>query len=209
MNALQLNRLTYPRVSEIIAVHTAAAMRAIPIDCLANASIRGTAVHQYCTAFMKNLFLPEIEEEYQPYVGAFVVWANENVVSIIDTSKRLYDDEMKFSGEFDAVVILKDSDQPILLDIKTSCLPSKTWPIQLAAYKHLCEKNGMKIDRIMNLHLKKSKKVSTEEIEGQKVKVSVPIVCAKEIRHEDITSAWEIFSSALRCYDYFERREVS
>lgn len=209
MNEVNQNRLTYPRVSEILAIQNANAMRGIPIDKLMNAAIRGTAVHKYCTAFMKNLFLPEIEEEYEPYVSTFVIWANENIVSVIDTSKRLYDDEMKFSGEFDAVVILKDSGEPTLLDIKTSYIPSKTWPIQLAAYKYLCEKNGMKIERIMNLHLKKSQKVSTEEIGGQKVKVSAPIVCAKEIRHEDISSAWEIFSSALKCYDYFERRKDS
>ena len=208
MDEIQKKRLTYPRVSDILAIQNANALRSVPIDKLMNASLRGTAVDNYCTTFMQKLFMPEIEPQYQIYVDAFISWANKNIKKVVYTHRRLYDDVLCFSGEFDAIVILNNSNELTLIDIKATCLPSKTWSVQLAAYKHLCEKNGIKIDQIMNVHLKKSAKVSTQEIQGEKVKVSIPVVCAKEIRHEHSNSAWEIFSSALKCYDYFERKEA-
>lgn len=200
-------RLLYPRVSNILSIQNASALRAMPIDKMVQASLRGTAVHNYCTVFLKKLFLPEIEIQYLPYVEAFALWANENIRNVISVSKRLYDDDLRFSGEFDAIVTLKDCDAPTLIDIKATCLPSKTWPIQLAAYRYLCQKNDIPIERIMNIHLKKKVKQKTQEIQGEKVRVSIPVVCAEIIQHENITQAWEIFSSALKCYDYFERKE--
>lgn len=207
MNDVEQKRLTYPRVSDILAIQNANAMRSIPADKLINAQLRGTAIDNYCTALMKKLFMPEIEPAYQAYVDSFIEWSNQRIKKIVSTHQRFYDDDLKFSGEFDAIMILNDSDEVTLIDIKATCLPSKTWPVQLAAYKHLCEKNGIKIDRVMNMHLRKKTKTKTEEIQGEKVKVSFPVICAEEIRHEDINSAWEIFSSALKCYDYFERKK--
>jgi hypothetical protein len=208
-DTIELNekRDSYPRVSDILGKQNANAMRSIPVERLVEASLRGSAVHRYCTTFLEKLFMPEIEEQYLKYVESFIQWANANVDKVLFTSRRLYDDELKFSGEFDAIVILKDSEIPTLIDIKVTCLPSKTWPLQLAAYHHLCLKNNIQVGRIMNVHLKKSVKTRTEEKEGKKVKVSYPLVVANQIQHLNISASWGLFSSALACYDYFDRKE--
>jgi hypothetical protein len=191
--SLQDARLLYPRVSDIIGKQTYKEMQSIPIEVLANAQIRGTKVHEYCTGYVQGLWLPEIEEEYQPYFESFVKWYTENVQETLFICTRLYDDVKRFSGEFDMIVILKDSKEKALIDIKTSANVSKSWPIQLAAYKHLCGINDYHIESVYNIHLKKTKP---------------GVVKPVSIKHADLTAAWGIFSSALDCFDYFDRKEL-
>ena len=189
---LDTARALYPRVSEIIGKQTERDMRAIPIDTLANACIRGTKVHDYCEAYIKGLFMPEIEPEYQPYVGAFIAWAEDNIHQLLYSGVRLYDDTLRFSGEYDCIVVLKGSKQIALLDLKTSANASKSWPIQLAAYKHLCDVNGYDVESVMNIHLKKTKLATVKVV---------------EIPNKNLMPSWQIFTSALACYDYFDRKE--
>lgn len=210
MTELELQRLTYPRVSEIIGTHIADELRSVPLDTLANACLRGTKLHAYCTAYLRGLWVPVIEEEYLHYFEAFKAWAEENVFQTLYTGVRLYDDERRFTGEFDIIAVLKDSKQIALIDLKTSCKESKSWPIQLAAYKHLCIHNGYEIETVFNLHLKKTKGAVFEEVNGKKVKASPEKIKAKRIDHEekDLVAYWEVFDSALSCYDYFKRKEA-
>lgn len=209
MDDLEIKRLSYVRVSEVIGKQTERQMRSIPIEALANASLRGTAIHQYCTAHLKNLFIPQYEAEYENYLEEFIRWCDENVEHLLFSEIRLYDDELKISGQFDAIVRLKGSKKTALIDIKTSATSSLSWPVQLAAYKHLCELNGYNVDYVFNLHLKKIKPARFEMIKEQKVMVFPPIVKAIKIEHEDLTPYWEIFTSALKCYNYFENKEVN
>lgn len=206
---LDFQRLTYVRVSDVIGKQTQEEMRAIPIDTLANACIRGTKVHDYCTTYVKGLWLPDMEMEYTPYVDAFIKWYEEHVFQLLYTNTRLYDDTARFTGEFDMIVVLKESKEIAMLDLKTSANVSRSWPIQLAAYKHLCELNGYQPDAYLNIHLKKTKAAVFDTLEEEKTMVSPPIVKAVEIRHENLTPYWGIFSSALKCYDFFNRKEAA
>lgn len=207
MDDLAEKRTLYPRVSDIISKQNVDELRNVPIETLANACIRGTKVHDYCTAWMKNLWVSDIEKEYQPYFDAFTKWASENVKCSLHTGIRLYDDVKRFTGEFDMIVQMAD-DRIVLLDIKTSASKSKAWPIQLAAYDHLCKINGYKFDGVLNLHLKKVRAAAFEEKEEEKVQVSPPHIKACTVWYEDISPYWEIFASSLKCYDYFDRKEV-
>ncbi len=200
-------RLKYPRVSEIIGKQNDE-FKSIPLETLANACIRGEKVHNYCTAWVRNLWVSDIEPEYEPYVNAFKEWAEDNLEEVKFSSVRLYDDTMRFTGEFDMIIKMKRTNQLVLLDIKTSSVKSKTWAVQLSAYAHLCKVNGYHFDSIMNIHLKKTHAALYEENEGKKVMTSPPQVKACAIEHKDITSNWDIFSSALKCYDYFTRKET-
>lgn len=208
MDDMTKQRLSYPRVSDIISKQTSSQIKTIPIEKLTNASLRGIHVHQYCTTYLEKLFMPEIEAEYLPYVDTFIEWAARRIKRVIMTCERLYDDDLKFSGEFDAIVIMNDSPIPTLIDIKATCTSSKAWPLQLAAYEHLCKKNNIHIGRAMNIHIKKTTKKKIEEIQGKKVSVSIPVLCAKELPQPDSNASWEIFSNALACYDYFDRKEI-
>jgi len=204
---LEDKRALYPRVSDIIGKQNGDELKSVPLEVLANACIRGEKIHRYCTAWLNNLWVDDIEAEYVPYFEAFKEWAQENIVSCCYSNVRLYDDVKRFTGEFDMIVKLTNG-KLALLDIKTSCNKSKTWPVQLAAYVHLCKENGYIFDTVYNIHLKKVKPAEFEEIEGKKVLVSPPKVKTCSIEYIDMNPFWEIFSSALKCYDYFDRKEV-
>jgi len=199
MNDLEEKRLLYPRVTEIIGKQNEAEMRAIPLEMLANATLRGTAVHQYCAAWLKKLWIPEVRPEYAPYFSAFTDWASSHIEAVLHTDQRLYDDSMRFSGEFDMIVQI--GGKKILLDLKTSSAPSKTWPLQLSAYAHLCKLNGYEFDECWILHLKKDYR-KREEVEA------LPSIRANVVTYQDLSSFWDIFSSSLTCYDYFHRKDV-
>lgn len=207
MSDLEEKRALYPRVSEIISKQNADELRSVPLDTLANACIRGQKVHDYCTAMAKHLWTPDIEPEYQPYVDAFEKWYLDNVNVCHHSAVRLYDDEKRFTGEFDMIVQMSDMSFA-LLDIKTSATKSKAWPLQLSAYSHLCRVNGYEFDRILNIHLKKTQAAVFEEKQGEKVLISPPVVKSVVIEYDDLIPYWDIFSSALKCYDYFDRKEV-
>ena len=208
MSDLNEKRAHYPRVSDIIGKQNERELRNIPLEVLANACVRGQKVHDYCTAWVRNLWITDVEEEYKPYLEAFTDWAKEHIEECHHSSVRLYDDEKRFTGEFDMIVKLRGSDNIVLLDIKTSHSPSKSWPIQLAAYGHLCQINGYKFNSIANLHLKKVDTKLREKKQGKSVTSTFPQCRAILMTHEDIAHYWDIFSSALKCYDYFDRKEV-
>lgn len=201
-------RALYPRVSDIIGKQNADELRSVPIETLANACLRGQKVHDYCTAWMRNLWIPDVEPEYEIYLEAFKEWAHANVDHCRHSSIRLYDDVKRFTGEFDMIVKMKTG-KLALLDIKTSAVKSKTWPVQLSAYAHLCHLNGYEFDEVYNIHLKKVKPSLYEEKQGEKVLVSPPVVKTMEMKYVDLSDSWEIFTSALACYDYFARKEVA
>lgn len=207
MSDLEIKRSLYPRVSDIIGKQNRDELRSVPIDTLANACIRGQKVHDYCTAWIKQLWIPDVEPEYEPYLEAFKKWACENIDEGYYSAVRLYDDVKRFTGEFDMIVKLK-SGKMALLDIKTSSTRSKAWAVQLAAYSHLCKINGYEFDVIYNIHLKKKNPAIYEQIEGEKVLVSPSVIEVIEIMYGDVSDYWEIFSSALKCYDYFDRKEI-
>lgn len=208
MGNIEMKRLIYPRISDIVDRQNESELRSVPIDTLVNACIRGEKVHAYCTAHLLGLWSPEVEEEYQLYVNSFIEWAKDNIYQTLYTKTRIYDDVKCFSGEFDLICVMKSTMKPALLDIKTSAKPSKSWPIKMAAYKHLCELNGYHVDTVYNIHLKKNPAKYKKNGE-EKVLVSPSSVKAVAIEHkeEDLKAAWEIFTSALKCYDYFERKE--
>lgn len=202
MNLIE-NRLLYPRVSEIIGKQNIDEMRSIPVEILANASIRGTKVHNYCTAHAKKLWIPDIEEEYKPYVNSFINWYDENVSELLYSNERLYDDSLCFTGEFDIIVLLKESGKIAMIDLKTSANASRSWPIQLAAYKHLCELNKVHADMYMNLHLKKIYTSKHKDVQNIDSTIKVNVV---PIFHGNLTASWDIFSSSLKCFDFFIRK---
>lgn len=190
--SLDEDRKLYPRVSDILKVFTRKDYEMISPEVLANAAARGTKVHTYCAGYAEGLWLPEIEAECQPYVTSFALWCDECIDSVILTEERLYDDELKFSGQIDMVAKLKDGSLA-LIDLKTSANESKSWALQLAAYDHLLKLNGYTMDIVTVLKLKKT-------------------ACrVKEIPYkaEQLKSSWNLFKAATDLYAYFERKEVS
>lgn len=182
-------RFLYPTVTEIIGKQMIEKMASIPPERLINAAERGTAIHRYCGAYARNLPIHGMQDEYAHYYLAFVRWYDANVTKLVRGDERLYDDGLEFSGEYDMIVQLNDGSRA-LIDIKTSYAPSDTWQIQLAAYDHLCQVSCYEYDRIFVLHLKKR--------EGKAEAIEIP--------QRNIVGSWNVFKSALECYNYFHRR---
>lgn len=57
------------------------------------------------------------------------------------------------TGQVD--MIIEGSDGAIILDLKTSAKPSKTWPLQGSAYAYMARQSGYDIKGIHFLHLNK------------------------------------------------------
>lgn len=207
MNNLNILRAQYPRVSDILGKQIIAEMQKIPLETLAKATLRGIKVHNYCLSHAAGYFLADVEAEYEPYVNCFIQWYEENVQKQLHNSVRLYDDSYRFTGEFDLIAQMK-SGEIALIDIKATSASSKTWPVQLAAYNHLCKLNGYTVERIFNLHLKKKYGKKDEEMTVDEDTPAPFSVHAKAIDYADIESSWQVFQGALTCYDYFDRKEV-
>lgn len=204
---LTIQRALYPRVTEIISKQNGHELRSIPIEVLTKAQIRGQTVHEYCTAHVNHLWIPEIDPQYALYFHSFVQWAEEHIEENMHAAVRLYDDEKKFTGEFDLLVKLRTGKRA-LIDIKTSFSSSKAWPLQLAAYAHLCRKNGHEFDEAFVLHIRKIRGARLEEVEGKEVEVDPPLIKVSTIHYQNLDHYWDIFHSALKCFYYFEGKDI-
>lgn len=58
------------------------------------------------------------------------------------------------TGQVD--MIIDSEDGAIVLDLKTSARPSKTWPLQGSAYAYMARKHGYDIKGIHFLHLNRN-----------------------------------------------------
>ncbi len=181
-------RAIYPRVSEILSPYAKTFFENVSLEVMANACERGTKVHTICKALVDGYFVPEIDEECRPYIDSFLLWKAENKFTVLETEKRYYDDDLKYSGQVDIVV--KQDGKTILYDVKTSATVSASWPVQLAAYAKLIELTGIKIDEVAVIQLKKT---------GKK-----PVVHVYEDREEYSL----LFSALLLNYNYFLRKKT-
>ena len=173
----------YVRVSDILKPYSK--LDGIPISFLEKAADRGTRVHEYCTEYSQNVFLSDIDEDCLPYVNSFIKWFDEKKIKLLYIGDRMYHHGMKVTGEYDLIVDLGDG-KNTLLDLKTSAKESKSWSLQLAAYKFLVEHNfKMNIERRCVLMLPKT---------GS---------CAKLIEYQDHLTDQSLFISAVYLYHHF------
>lgn len=187
--------MDYPRVTEVLRAYTTYDKVAKPI--LEKAAERGSSVHALCAGIAKGAWIPDgmIGEELLGYVASFRKWAEAQVAKFIVIEKRYMDDDHRYSGQLDFVVLGTD-DQLYLVDLKTSARPQKTYPVQMAAYNNLLQKHKIEVKGAMLVYLNK---------DGEFPEVDLI---------EDMTTELRVFLSALDCWHYFnkgkkdERREV-
>lgn len=177
-----------PRVTEILKPFSG--IEYVKPDVLKNAAARGTQVHSYCAAIAKDAWLPEsmIDEELKGYVQSFRLWKDAQVKKILLVEKRFQDEHNGFTGQLDFVILGAD-DELYLVDLKTSARPQKTYPVQMAAYKHLLELNKVRIKAALLVYLDKA---------GE-----LPDVA----RYDELDDETQVFFSALDCYNFFNRKK--
>jgi len=124
----------------------------VPPDRLALASERGTRVHTACAAHAQGLFMLGLPPDITGYVDSFRRWFDHVVDHVILVEERLADDAMGYHGQPDILVAAKHG-ETLLVDYKTPVAKSKSWRLQMAAYKRLCELAGYAPDRCGSLRL--------------------------------------------------------
>jgi hypothetical protein len=134
----------------------------VPKDILDKASERGTAVHDEIQAIQSNLWIPGLAE-HAGYINSYKLWAQEK--KFIDNPGRLYDLDLKLTGELDALYKM-DENTYCLVDFKTTAPKvgaqlkkfKRIWGMQLAAYALLATQTGLKIERLELIQLDKTGK---------------------------------------------------
>jgi hypothetical protein len=124
----------------------------IPERVLAVAQDRGTRTHDACFAYARGGVPLSIGEDIQGRVDSFLKWFETQVSEVLYCEERLVHPAFAYHGEPDLIVRLVDG-KIALVDIKTPAMALKTWQIQDAGYRLLCEKNKIKIDLAGSLRL--------------------------------------------------------
>jgi hypothetical protein len=178
-----LSKADYVRVTEVLSMFNDFSM--VNPEVLEKAKERGTEVHKQCDDVMLTYNWKQ-DSLYAGYIESFAKWAKGKTFPYADKKiPRFYDDELLITGEIDG--IYETSQGLVLIDIKTSASPSKTWALQTSAYAYMCKKHGYDIQRIEVLKLDK---------EGKMPKVY--------IYQENM----DLFRKVLDVYRYFKQKGV-
>lgn len=146
-------RENYTRVTSVL--YPFSGLEKLDAEIVAHAADRGTKVHKICEGIIQGLGELGVDDETRPYVESFKLWwAKGHEVLMME--KRFWCDELKITGQVD--LILNTPDGLVIVDLKTSSQPSKTWPAQGCAYAYLAKKAGHDIKKIQFLHLLKTGK---------------------------------------------------
>ena len=124
----------------------------VPPDRLEAACQRGSAFHQLAAAHAQKLFsLGEIPDNCVGFFHSFREWFDGMAEEVIAIEQTLLDEVLGFTGTPDAILRIKGDSGLTLLDWKSGQTTSKSWRLQISAYRHLAEKNGFFIGRVATL----------------------------------------------------------
>jgi len=129
----------YTRVTTILSRYCD--FTGIDPDVLANAARRGTAVHQFCELYVKNLLIEQVPHECEPYFQSFKSWFDNTSFELISVENRMYCDKLRITGQVDLIMKEAGSHTPIIIDIKTPQAEGSTWALQTAAYLYLTKQS--------------------------------------------------------------------
>jgi Domain of unknown function DUF83 len=177
-----------PRVTEILKPYSG--LDYVPKKILENAAARGTSVHALCAGIARGNWVPDsmIDDNLLGYVNSFRKWSDAQVSKFITIEKRFTEPDMLYTGQLDFVVLGND-DKLYLVDLKTTAKPSKTHPVQMAAYNRLLKRHGIIVEAAVLVYLK---------ADGDFPDVNMI---------HDLTKEFSVFTSALECWEYFYKRK--
>lgn len=173
----------YLRVTEVLSPFSG--LEHIDPGVLQNAADRGTRVHKACEGIIEGLGEWNVDDEIYGYVESFKKWWSQGH-KVLSMERRFFCSELMITGQVD--LILERPEGAIILDIKTPAKPSKTWPLQGAAYAHMARKAGYDVKGIHFLQLNKH---------GGEPKIHV---------YDD---QFELFKKCLDVFNHFFRKKTS
>lgn len=144
------DRENYTRVTNVL--YPFSGLDSIDPSIVAHAAARGTQVHRICEGIMQGIGEHGVDDETRGYVESFKKWWSLGH-DVIMMEERFWDDDLQITGQVD--LILKTPDGLVIVDLKTSSRPSKTWQAQGCAYAYLAKKAKHDIKKIIFVHLNK------------------------------------------------------
>lgn len=144
-----------PSVTEIAKPISFERLNDLPKWVVEQARQRGTEVHSYAEEYLLcgELDWDKIEPQHLPYIENFVNWARTYKPKVLYTEYRMGCED--FAGTAD--LICEIDDKVILVDYKTtSNIDKKSLSVQLEGYFRLANINGIHIDNVAFLHIKKN-----------------------------------------------------
>ena len=141
----------YTRVTDVL--YPFSGLQYIDGVVLENAALRGTRVHAACEAIVSGEGAWDLDDVTKGYVQSFETWWGDGR-KVASIEQRFHCDELMITGQVD--LILETDHGHTILDLKTSQRPSKTWPLQGAAYAYLARANGYNVTAIQFLQLMRS-----------------------------------------------------
>lgn len=142
----------YARVTEIISNY---------INCyghidktmLANKARIGKNVHKAIDQYLKG-DIPTLKGTERDYFNSFMQWHQAIRPQILCKEKRLYCDELRITGQIDALAVFPEEKLPVLIDYKCTVKEMPSWRYQAHFYHLLLQKNKYRTsDRIVFLKL--------------------------------------------------------
>lgn len=126
---------------------------AIPPDVLERACIRGSDFHRLAALHAQNLWIDEVPESCAGFFKSFTKWFDEFAEEVVMVEQTLVHPTLNYMGTPDIIVRIKGDKGLTLIDWKTPLALSKSWRLQLAAYKALADVNGFlqSLDRVASL----------------------------------------------------------
>ena len=147
---IEHNGKMYARVSDIICPFTD--FSGIDPLVLANKARIGTEVHKAINDEINDDF-PMMAKDCEGYFNSYLGWRKVCKPIFHRTEERFYCDELRITGQIDALIELTDMGN-LLLDFKTSVKENPvTWPMQAHLYKYLLAENGIEVDSALFLKL--------------------------------------------------------
>ncbi|MDD4340296.1 MAG: hypothetical protein PHV00_11510 [Syntrophales bacterium] len=127
-----------PSVTEVIAPWVD--FSGIPPGVLNHASERGTEVHRVCLdLYARGLPVIGIDGEVRGYLDSFRRWLDKMADQALLIEERLFDQAHGYSGQLDLIVWTRPEygSETWLVDLKTPLALSKSWRVQISAYRSL------------------------------------------------------------------------
>ena len=186
-----MDKESYYRITEILRPFSG--IEFVPEYILKPACDRGTKVHECIENILKGGFpnFSEEDEGLMPYIKSFEKFWSTGAHAFkrgeIKLEERLFCNNNVITGKPD--VIAKTEGRTYLIDWKTSSSPQKSWALQGAAYRYLCEVSGYEnVDSVLFVKLDK---------EGKKPTL---------YKHDDYEENISIFFKCLELYKWFDMK---
>lgn len=187
-NSEEIIEPIWDRVTEVLRPFTG--IEFVDPDILTTACDRGNKVHSYIEGYLRGIPFQFEDDVVSPYAESFrKFWeasshAFEGGELILE--KRLFCSDKKITGKAD--VIIKTEGRTYIIDWKTSASKNKSWALQGAAYRYLCNVEGYEnVDAVLFVKLSKhGGRATSYKDENYEENLEIFLKCLDLYRHFDM-----------------------